>query len=269
MPAYRHLHNPRSENNTVRSARHHGGPGRRSAAAPRREETAATLCPNAPRGTRPAAALRRSGPHTSRPIPAGGGGGSSYPIPSSDQPGHSASPPVSGDARSRLLSRPLPAETPAAVPPSRQLLLPPRCSRLLRLPASRLLWRRVRVRPPRLGSRLRPARQRARVAERRRGRGGRDLAARARRQEEGGGRRGAAPGDDRKKGRVVTGPGATPQLACRAQGACAVGAVLPAPFASAASSWGRATSLALPASRPLARGGRAAGPERYRGLRWG
>lgn len=58
-----------------------------------------------------------------------------------------ASPPVSGASRTQLFSRPLPAATPGAAPPSQQLLLPP-------LPESRAPGRRA---PPSLSPPPRPA----------------------------------------------------------------------------------------------------------------
>lgn len=71
-----------------------------------------------------------------------------------------ASPPVSGASRTQLFSRPLPAATPGAAPPSQQLLLPP-------LPESRAPGRRA---PPSLSPPLpappSPARRRACVVRR-------------------------------------------------------------------------------------------------------
>lgn len=274
VPAYRRLHNPRSGDNAGRSARHHGGPGRRSAAAPHRAPRRRRLPPpqrlRAGRDPRPPPRPLPSGEVApTHPVPSrlgGREGWSSYPLLSSDPPGHPASPLVSGGARSRLLSRPLPAETPAAAPPSRQLFLPPRRSRLLlRLPASRPLGRRVRVRHPASGA---ASAQLGSAHAQWNGAGADRISPRVpgARKREAGERERAAPGGDRK-GRAVTGPGAMSQSAVPRAVRMRSRRGAARTLRVGGGSWSRVVRLALPASRLRARGGRAAGPERFRALR--
>ncbi|XP_040556408.1 serine/arginine repetitive matrix protein 1-like [Gallus gallus] len=256
VPAYRRLHNPRSGDNAGRSARHHGGPGRRSAAAPHRAPRRRRLPPpqrlRAGRDPRPPPRPLPSGEVApTHPVPSrlgGREGWSSYPLLSSDPPGHPTSPLVSGGARSRLLSRPLPAETPAAAPPSRQLFLPPRRSRLLlRLPASRPLGRRVRVRHPASGA---ASAQLGSAHAQWNGAGADRISPRVpgARKREAGERERAAPGGDRK-GRAVTGPGAMSQSAVPREGRMRSRRGAARTLRVGGGSWGRVTRLALPASR--------------------
>lgn len=86
------------------------------------------------------------------------------------------------------------------------------------------------------------------------------------RKREAGERERAAPGGDRK-GRAVTGPGAMSQSAVPRAVRMRSRRGAARTLRVGGGSWGRVTRLALPASRLRARGGRAAGPERFRALR--
>lgn len=241
-------------------------------AAPRTEETAVTPTPTPPRGTGPAAApppaaLRRSSSHTPRPISAGGAGGVVLLPP--PQLGSAGTPRLTSRLRRRPLAAPLsppPGGDSSRGPALTATFPPPRRSRLLlRLPASRPLGRRVRVRHPASGA---ASAQLGSAHAQWNGAGADRISPRVpgARKREAGERERAAPGGDRK-GRAVTGPGAMSQSAVPRAGRMRSRRGAALSLRVGGGSWGRVTRLALPASRLRARGGRAAGPERFRALR--